>query len=178
MSQGVGDRPFAAFAELIDTDADREINWVIALIEATRSARQQMHVPAGLKIPMVMRHLDDAGRAAWAGNEVMIKRLARIDSLTEMADFPKGTITIAVEGGEFGLPLADIIDIDEEKARLQKTLDKLAKEIGGLKGRLNNPKFAVNAPAEVVAEAQDNLNLRQEEDATLKAALLRLEEIG
>jgi valyl-tRNA synthetase len=165
-------------AELIDADADREMNWVISVIEATRSARQQMHVPAGLKVPMVMSHLDDAGRTAWANNEVMIKRLARIDSLTEMADFPKGTITIAVEGGEFGLPLADIIDIDEEKARLEKTIAKLAKEIGGLKGRLNNPKFAENAPEEVVAEARENLRAREEEDATLKAALARLQEVG
>ena len=165
-------------ADLIDADADREMNWVISMIEATRSARQQMHVPAGLKVPMVLRHLDEAGRTAWANNEVMIKRLARIDSLTEMADFPKGTITIAVEGGEFGLPLADIIDIDAEKARLEKSIGKLAKEIGGLKGRLGNPKFAENAPEEVVAEARENLAAREEEDATLKAALARLEEVG
>ncbi len=164
--------------ELVDADADREMNWVISMIESTRSARQQMHVPAGLKVPMVLRTLDDAGRTAWANNEVMIKRLARIDSLTEMADFPKGTITIAVEGGEFGLPLADIIDIDEEKARLEKSIGKLAKEIGGLKGRLNNPKFAENAPEEVVEEARENLRAREEEDATLKSALARLQEVG
>ncbi len=164
--------------ELVDADADREMNWVISMIESTRSARQQMHVPAGLKVPMVLRTLDDAGRTAWANNEVMIKRLARIDSLTEMADFPKGTITIAVEGGEFGLPLADIIDIDEEKARLEKSIGKLAKEIGGLKGRLNNPKFAENAPDEVVEEARENLRAREEEDATLKSALARLQEVG
>ncbi|UYV39598.1 valine--tRNA ligase [Rhodobacteraceae bacterium D3-12] len=164
--------------ELIDEGASHEMNWVISMIEATRSARQQMHVPAGLKVPMVLRTLDDAGRTAWANNEVMIKRLARIDSLTEMDEFPKGTITIAVEGGEFGLPLADIIDIDEEKARLEKTIGKLAKEIGGLKGRLNNPKFAENAPEEVVAEARENLAAREEEDATLKSALARLQEVG
>ena len=51
-------------------------------------------------------------------------------------------------------------------------------EIGGLKGRLNNPKFAENAPEEVVAEAQDNLAARQEEEATLKAAMKRLEDMG
>ncbi|KAA0909781.1 valine--tRNA ligase [Aquicoccus porphyridii] len=164
-------------ASLIDPAADREMNWVIALIEEIRSARQQMHVPAGLHLPMLQRTLDDAGRTAWARNEVMIKRLARIESLSEADDFPKGTITIPVEGGEFGLPLADIIDVDAEKARLQKTLDKLAKEIGGLQGRLNNPKFAENAPEEVVEEARDNLRARQEEEATLKSAMQRLAEL-
>ncbi|WP_137701617.1 valine--tRNA ligase [Marimonas lutisalis] len=164
--------------DLIDPAADREMNWVISLIEEIRSARAQMHVPAGLHLPMLQRTLDAAGKTAWANNEVMIKRLARIDSLTEMADFPKGTVTVAVEGGEFGLPLADIIDVEEEKARLQKTLDKLAKEIGGLQGRLKNPKFAENAPEEVVEEARENLRARQEEEATLKSAMQRLEEMG
>ena len=137
-----------------------------------------MHVPAGLKVPMLVSALDGAGRAAWARNEPLIKRLARVESLTEADDFPKGCVTIPVEGGSFGLPLADIIDIDEEKARLQKTLDKLNKELGGLRGRLNNPKFAASAPEEVVAETRNNLTAREEEEATLKDALARLEELG
>jgi valyl-tRNA synthetase len=85
---------------------------------------------------------------------------------------------VAVEGGTFGLPLADIIDVDEEKARLEKTLGKLAKELGGLRGRLNNPKFVASAPEEVVEEARENLAAREEEEAKLKAALERLAEIG
>ena len=65
----------------------------------------------------------------------------------------------------------------EEIARLEKTLGKLTKEIGGLRGRLKNPKFAENAPPEVVEEAQENLAARAEEEATLKTALARLQEI-
>ena len=85
---------------------------------------------------------------------------------------------MAVEGGTFGLPLADIIDIAEEKARLEKGLGKLEKELGGLRGRLNNPKFVASAPEDVVTEARENLRLREEEHAALKAALERLNEIG
>ena len=62
-------------------------------------------------------------------------KLARIDSLTEAPEFPKGSITVAVEGGSFGLPLADIIDIGAEKARLEKSVGKLQKDLGGLNGR-------------------------------------------
>ena len=124
-------------AELIDADADREMNWVIPLIEEIRSARSQMGVPVGLKLPMVRVALDDKGRASWARNEAIICRLARIDSLTEAAA-PKGAITIAVEGGTFALPLEGVIDISEEKSRLSKGLEKLQKDIGGLSARLNN----------------------------------------
>ena len=171
------DWPAYSATDLADPAADREMTWVIGLIDAVRSARAQMRVPAGLQVPMVLRELDAPGREAWARNEALIRKLARIDSLTEVPAFPKGTVTIPVEGGIFGLPLADIIDVAEEKSRLEKTLEKLAKEIGGLKGRLNNPNFATSAPEEVVAETRDNLALRLEEEATLKTALSQLAEL-
>ena len=173
-----GDWPTYSTAEMLDADADRELNWVISLIESIRSARAQMHVPAGLKVPMLYTDMDDAGQTAWDRNEAMIKRLARVETLEQTESFPKGTVSIAAPGASFGLPLAGLIDIDAEKARLQKSLDKLGKEIGGLKGRLNNPKFAASAPAEVVAEAQSNLDARQEEADQLQAALNRLAELG
>ncbi len=163
--------------DFVDRSADREMNWVISVIDNVRSARAQMHVPAGLKIPMLVSELDDAGRNAWDRNQALIMKLARIDSLTEASEFPKGSITVAVEGGSFGLPLADIIDIDAEKARLEKTLGKLAKELGGLRGRLNNPKFVASAPKEVVEEARANLAAREEEETKLQAALNKLAEL-
>ncbi|MCX8225767.1 MAG: valine--tRNA ligase [Sulfitobacter sp.] len=173
-----GDWPTYTTSDMLDADADRELNWVIGLIESIRSARAQMHVPAGLKVPMLCTEMDAAGQAAWDRNEAMIKRLARVESLDRADAFPKGTVSIAAPGATFGLPLAGLIDIDAEKSRLQKSLDKLGKEIGGLKGRLNNPKFAASAPAEVVAEAQSNLDARQEEADQLQAALDRLAELG
>jgi len=163
--------------DLVDPEADREMNWVIALIDSIRSARQQMHVPAGLHIPMLVTEIDAKGQGAWDRNETLIKRLARIESLDEAETLPKGTVTVAADGASFGLPLAGIIDIAEEKARLEKTLGKLAKELGGLRGRLNNPKFAASAPADVVAETRSNLAAREEEDAKIKQALIRLQEL-
>ncbi|HHL22565.1 MAG TPA: valine--tRNA ligase, partial [Aliiroseovarius sp.] len=164
--------------QLLDPEADREMNWTISLIEAIRSARAQMHVPAGLKIPVILRDLDDAGRCALSDNEALVKRLARIDSITEMPDLPKGSVVIPVAGGTFALPLADIIDVDAEKARLAKSLEKLEKEIRGLAGRVNNPKFVASAPEAVVAETRANLALREDEAGKLREALNRLEELG
>ena len=126
---------------------------------------------------MIVTELDDACQAAWARNEAMILKLARVVDLNHADALPKGTITVAVPGGTFGLPLADIIDIDAEKERLNKSLGKLAKELGGLRGRLNNPKFVASAPDEVVEEARANLAEREEEEAQLKAAMDRLNEI-
>ena len=173
-----GDWPTYSKTDLVDEAASREMNWVISLIEAVRSARGEMHVPVGLYVPMQCLDLDDAGKAAWDANETMIKRLARIDSLTQIDEMPKGSVTLAVEGGTFCLPLADLIDVDEEKARLEKAMGKLAKDLGGLRGRLNNPKFVASAPEEVVAENRELLVQKEEEEAKLKAALARLAEIA
>ncbi|MCZ8133773.1 MAG: class I tRNA ligase family protein, partial [Rhodobacteraceae bacterium] len=163
---------------LADAEADREMGWVTTLIDEIRSARAQMHVPVGLKVDLVATTLSNEARQAWSRNEVLIKRLARVDSLTEAATAPKGSVSLALDGAAFALPLEGIIDIAEERARLAKTLDKLAKEIGGLKGRLNNPAFVASAPEEVVEEARANLAAREDEAAKLDAALKRLAEIG
>ncbi len=172
------DWPTYTVSELVDADADREMNWVISVIEGIRSARSQMRVPAGLKIPMLVTSIDQQGQSAWDRNAAMILKLARVDSLTPTDSMPKGCITVPVSGATFGLPLADIIDIDAEKARLSRTLDKLAKELGGLKGRLNNPKFVESAPAAVIEETRANLAEREEEQAQLTAAMTRLNELG
>ena len=165
-------------SDLIDAEADREMNWVIGLIEGIRSARQQMHVPVGLYLPLVAKDFGDTARAAWDRNEVLIKRLARIDELTVVEAFPKGCATVPMDGATFGLPLADIIDVGAEKERLEKSLQKLDKEIGGMKGRLGNPKFVESAPDEVVEETRANLAAREDEAAKLNEALARLAELG
>ncbi|QUJ75268.1 valine--tRNA ligase [Sulfitobacter albidus] len=172
------DWPAYTTADLLDAEADRELNWVIGLIEGIRSARAQMHVPAGLTVPLVVTDMGAEAQIAWDNNEAMIKRLARVETLTRADSFPKGTVSIPAQGATLGLPLEGIIDIGEEKARLQKSLDKLGKEIGGLNGRLKNPKFRASAPEEVVAEAEANLAARQEEADQLQAALDRLAELG
>jgi len=164
--------------DLINPEADREMHWVIALIEQVRSVRAQMHVPAGLHVPLLVTEISEAGRTAWARNAAMIQRLARIESLSDADGLPKGCATIAVEGATFGLPLADIIDVADERARLEKTLGKVAKEISGLRGRLDTAKFVESAPKDVVEETRENLRLREEEEARLRAALDRLAKLG
>ncbi|MDF2140788.1 valine--tRNA ligase [Paenirhodobacter sp. CAU 1674] len=164
-------------AELIDAEADREMNWVIGLIEDIRSSRAQMGVPVGLKLPMVLAEADTAARAALARNEALIFKLARIDSLTETA-IPKGSISIAAPGAVFGLPLEGVIDVKAEKARLEKALAKLEKEAAGLRAKLENPKFIANAAEEVIEESRDNLAARSEEAEKVAAAVKRLAELG
>ena len=163
--------------DLVDPEADQEMNWVISLIENIRSARQQMHVPAGLKIPLIYQEMTTEAEKTFERNSIMIMKLARISHAEKSSRFPKGTVSVSASGAIFGLPLANVIDIDAEKNRLVKTNEKLIKEISSMEGRLNNPKFVKSAPPEVVNETRENLEKRKEEEAQITNALKRLEEI-
>jgi len=166
-----------AFADLTDAAAATEMGFVTGLIDEIRSARAQVHVSVGLKCDLVATELSAAARAAWDRNEALIRRMARVEAFSE-GPAPKGSIAIAMEGAAFALPLEGLIDIAEEKARLAKGLDKLMKEIGGLKGRLGNPNFVKSAPEEVIDEARANLEAREDEAAKIQAAVNRLAELG
>ena len=91
---------------------------------------------------------------------------------------PKGAVQVAVPGGLLALPLAGAVDVGAERERLEKALAKLGRELAGLRGRLENPRFAENAPEAVVAEARANLAEREAEERKLRAALARLAEMA
>lgn len=170
--------PTYTSADYVDETANVEMNWVIALIEKIRSVRAEMRVNAGAKIPMIQLALDATAQTALDNNKSMIMRLARVEEITTATEAPKGAVTLPVEGGQFCLPLADIIDIDAEKARLNKVIEKLEKELNGIKGKLNNEKFVNNAPEAVVAENRARIETGGEELATLQAAMDRVNALG
>nr|WP_324410624.1 valine--tRNA ligase [Amaricoccus sp.]HMQ94006.1 valine--tRNA ligase [Amaricoccus sp.] len=161
-------------ADLVDAAADAEMGWVIGLIEEIRSVRAEMHVPAGAKIPLIELELAPAQAAALETNRALVARLARIERFETADAAPKGAVTIAREGGSFCLPLADVIDLEAERARLAKALEKLRKEANGLRGKLANAAFLANAPEAVVDENRARLEAAEEEIAILSAAEARL----
>ena len=163
--------------DLVEPEADQEMNWVISLIENIRSARQQMHVPAGLKIPLIYQEMTVGAQKTFERNSIMIMKLARISDVERINNFPKGTVSVSASGAIFGLPLADVIDIEAEKNRLVKAEEKLTKEINSMEGRLNNSKFVNSAPPEVVNETRDNVEKRKEEQLQVTKALKRLDEL-
>ncbi len=162
-------------AELADGEADAEMGWVIGLIEGIRSVRAEMHVNAGAKVPLVALGLDAVALARLERNRVLIGRLARVERFEFASVAPKGAVTLPVEGGAFCLPLADVIDVSGELARLVKTLAKLEGELNGLKGKTANVNFMSRAPEEVVAQIVERIAEGDEEAAKIRAAMARLQ---
>ena len=166
-------------AEMIDENAVAKLNWVRDLIEKTRSIRGLMNVPKKEKVTLAQLDLDAAHDAMWTANETLITadREAGIAGRAPVDSAPKGAPTIAVDGGTFALPLEGLIDAAAEKARLEKSVGKLSKDVNGLEGRLKNPKFRENAGADVVAETEELAATKKDELAKLETALARLAEL-
>jgi valyl-tRNA synthetase len=131
-------------------------------------------VPAGAKITLTALDIAPPQAEALERNRALVARLARIERFETAETAPEGAVTIAREGATFCLPLAEVIDIAAERARLGKTLDKLGKEAGGLRAKLANAAFVAKAPEEVVDENRARLEALEEESAVLEAAHARL----
>jgi valyl-tRNA synthetase len=157
-----------------DPQADAEMEWVIRFISEVRSVRAEMNVPAGAKIACVMVSANSETRRradAWE-NEIM--RLARLSSIGFEDQVPKASAQIVLEEATVALPLEGVIDFAAEKARLAKELEKIAKDMAAIDGRLGNPGFVAKAPPEVLEESRERKAELTARKAKVNEALARL----
>ncbi|NBN78033.1 valine--tRNA ligase [Microvirga tunisiensis] len=163
---------------LVDTAAADEINWLVNLITEIRSVRSEMNVPAGAQIPVVVVGANATTQARLATHEAAILRLARAETLGQAQDLPKGAAQIIYGEATVCLPLAGVIDLAAEQARLSKELGKIAEEMGRIEKKLSNPAFIEKAREEVVEGEREKLAELSERKAQTELALSRLAQIG
>ena len=149
------DANWPSYKGLGDAAADAEMTWVIRLISEVRSVRAEMNVNAGAKIPCMLVGASQETRRRANAWEAEIMRLARLSSLTFEDEVPKSSAQMVLDEATIALPLEGVIDFAAEKARLNKELEKIAKDMGGIDGRLNNPAFVAKAPPEVLEESRE-----------------------
>ena len=157
-----------------DEAAADEINWLIELIAAIRSVRSEMNVPAAAMVPLSVSGGSATTVERLRTHEVVIGRLARIASMA-VADEPlKGSVQIVVGEATLSLPLAGVIDIAAEQARLQREVEKADKEIARIDAKLGNAQFMAKAPEEVVEEQRERRADHVALKARTEAAIMRL----
>ena len=159
---------------LMNKDADAEINWVIKAITGIRSVRSEMNVPAGAKIPLIVSGSNELTQQRIVRHNDVLKRLARLDTITVQNDFPEGSIQSIVEEAVFAIHLNEVIDVTAETDRLKKEITKVEKEISKISGKLNNQGFLEKAPDAVIQENKSRLQDEQSKLEKLETALDRL----
>jgi valyl-tRNA synthetase len=160
---------------LADANADAEIGWLVQLISEVRSVRSDANVPAGAKIPLVIAGASDTTKARADRHAETIKRLARIETMAFEAAAPKGSAQVIVGDATVALPLAGVIDMEAEKKRIAREIDKTVVEIKKVTDRLANPGFMAKAPPEVVDELKERGADFEAKQSRLKLALQRIE---
>ena len=156
---------------LIDASAKADIDWLIDLVTAVRSVRSEMNVPAGARLPLVLVAASGEAEARAARYDEPLKRLARLDSVSVAATAPAGSVQTVVGDATVALPIADVVDLGAERARLEKELKKLSDEIGKLDAKLANQNFISRAPEHVVEEQRERRNDAEEARGKLTQAL-------
>ncbi len=161
----------------VDAAAEAEIGWVVDLVSEIRSVRSEMGVPAAAQ-PALTLVAPPAELAAvarrWAET---IRRLARVGDLAFADAPPSGSLQIVVRGALAAIPVAGILDIAAESARLGKEIAKERGEVAKVDAKLANADFLARAPEEVVAEHQERREAALARILKMSAAQERLERI-
>ncbi|MEN3953674.1 valine--tRNA ligase [Ligilactobacillus salivarius] len=163
-------------AEFDNQVAEKDMDNLIELIKAVRNSRSEVNAPMSSAIDILIKTKDDDTRKVFENNVDYINRFCHPKHLEIAADIevPKLAMTSVITGAEVYLPLADLIDLNEEISRLQKEAKKLESEVTRGEKKLGNEKFVANAPEAVVAKEKEKLaNYKQQ----LAATESRIEEL-
>ena len=159
---------------LPSSDSPKEIGFLINLISDIRYIRSEMNVPLSAKPTLQLRGATELQTRSVEVNRAALLRLARLEDIETVETFGSGTARGTVDGVDIGLPLADILDLDAERARLEKAIAGVGSEIEKISRKLDNPGFIAKAPEEVVEENRRRLDEEQTRRDALEAALARL----
>jgi valyl-tRNA synthetase len=157
---------------IFDPKAETEVGWVIELITAIRSMRAEMNVnvPLPLVLIRVGDHVWDRAQR-WSE---FISRMARVSSITRTPIPKGGTIQLIVRGEVVGLEVTGLIDLDAERSRLTKEMQKAESDIARVDAKLGNEKFVVNAPEDIIEGEKEKREEAVARKAKIAEALERL----
>ncbi|MEX9755018.1 valine--tRNA ligase [Providencia vermicola] len=165
-------QPFPEFnAEKVDELALSDLEWIKEAIIAVRNIRAEMNISPGKPLDVLLRSASQDAKRRVAENKNFIKSMARLASITVLADSEEAPVSVTklVSGTELLIPMAGLIDKDAELARLDKELEKVIKEIDSIESKLANEGFVSRAPAAVVEKERERLAANIEAKGKLEA---------
>ena len=162
-------------AELDFPEEEKAMELIMDAIRGVRARRAEMNVPPSKKAQLTVSTLE---RAVFEQGIPFLKRLAYASDVTvegvadagsDDAMTAQGMVTVTTHAARLFMPLAELVDLEKEKARMEKELKKNRAELDKLEAKLGNPGFVNKAPAHVVEAEQDRAE-------KLRALLAKLEE--
>ena len=158
-------------AQLVDTQAQTDLEWVKKFIVAIRNIRGEMDIAPSKPLPVLLKNVSAEDKRRLADNEQFLSALAKLESIQTLAYDEEGPASATAVIGDMSLliPMAGLIDKDAELARLSKAIEKLEKDVQRTEGKLSNESFVSKAPAAVIDKEKAKL-------ADAKSRLLKMNE--
>jgi len=162
-----------------DEDAESKMTLLIELISAIRNIRGEMNISPSLNLAATVQTKDSVIKAAIEQYQDIIINLAKLEvfGVIESAERPKSSATAVVGGATIFVPLEGIIDFGKEALRLEKEMNKLAKELATVSKKLENDNFLGKAPEDVVQKVKAKHSLLREKQQKLQSNLNKIKEI-
>ena len=159
---------YPAFDEKLSfPEAEANFEMVMTAIKAVRARRSDMNVPPSRKAHLIIA---TDKKAAFEAGEAYIRKLAYASEITVQDEAPAdtaGMVSVVTDNARLFMPMAELVDLEKEKARIQKELANAEKQLQAQIGKLSNQNFVTRAPEAVV-------NVEREKKAKLEALIENL----
>ncbi len=163
-----------------DRDAVADIEWLKQFILGVRQIRGEMDISPAKVLPVLLQgaSADDERRAR--DHRALLERVGKVESVTVLGtnDEPPASATALVDELRLLVPMKGLIDVDAERQRLTRQRDKVQAELQRARGKLGNPNFVRNAPADVVSQERQRESEFERQLSQLDEQLTKLDEVG
>ncbi|MDP1540699.1 MAG: valine--tRNA ligase [Moraxellaceae bacterium] len=153
----------------VDADANSEIAWIQQVIAGIRNIRGELGISPGKPLPLLATNVSADDATKLQRQDALLRFIGRLESITVVAneaDLPPVS-TALVGQMTLGVPLAGLIDVAAELARLDKEIARLGQEVARVEAKLSNESFVARAPADVVAKERAKIADNQRAQAAL-----------
>jgi valyl-tRNA synthetase len=161
---------------LVDEESENEIEWLKQIIVGIRTIRSESNIPPATELPVFIGNAANLDRERFKRNEAYLGRLAKVSAITILTGDEQPPVSLMALCGdlEIRVPMAGVIDIEAELARLDKEITRQEQDIAKLDSKLGNAAFTERAPADIVAA---ELQKREQAEAALATLTLQRSQI-
>jgi valyl-tRNA synthetase len=165
-------------ASWIDEGTERQMEFLMGVVRAIRNLRTEMNCPPGKEVK-VQFYGQNADLSFLSEQRPYLRALARVGSAEFLSSGERlrGAATAVVGATEIYLPLGDLVNLDEEQARLAKEVGKVEEELSRVQKKLGNGDFLAKAKEEIIEKEREKANRFEEKIRTLKNSLEKIREI-
>ncbi len=166
-------------ADLVDEKSFKDMLWLQAVVLGIRQIRGEMNISPRKPLSIILENTSENDLGILASNEALLKTMAQLENITVLQEGKQAPESAVALIGEMkvNIPLAGLIDVDAEIARINKLIETANKEIARSAGKLKNERFVSSAPEAVVNKERNTLAANQHKLEELKGQLEKLENI-